>query len=406
MLHTHAGTRICRLRALTSSKNPRPFPDAEYEVRIRAVRAALEERALDALLLFSQESHYYLFGYDGTGYVFFQSVVLPAAGGEPVLLCRLPDVAQARDTSSITDVRVWLNAEDACPARELKAILSEMGLAGARVGIELDTYGLTAANYLTVARELEGFCELVDASSLVRGLRLVKSATEIELVRRAAALADDAVEAIAGAARPGVLDSSLAAVGISAVLDGGGDPAPGDPLVNSGPKAVYGRSVTGPRPLGERDQLLVELAGTFRRYNCCIERTVVLGAPSAAHHDMYLVVRDAIDAAIEAFRPGAPLGRVDEVHRSRLDAAGYSGQRYAACGYSLGATYRPSWMDVPPMIYAGNPLEMRPGMVFFPHVMLGDRRSGMAVGLGNTVLVTENGAESLSRLPLDLLVRD
>ena len=383
----------------------RPFSATEYERRVRAVRSGLEERGLEALLLFAQESLYYLFGYDGTGYVFFQSVVLPAEG-EPVLLCRLPDVAQARDTSSITDIRVWRNAEDACPARDLKAILSEMGLAGARVGIELDTYGLTAANYRMVARELEGFCELVDASSLVRGLRLVKSAAEIERVRRAAALADDAVEAIFRGARPGVFDSSLAAVGLAAILDGGGDPAPGDPLVNSGPKAVYGRSVTGPRSLGERDQLLVELAGTYRRYNCCIERTVVLGTPSVAHRDMYLVVRDAIEAVLEAFRPGEPLGRVDEVHRRRLDAAGYAEERYAACGYSLGATYRPSWMDAPPMIYAGNPLEMRPGMVFFPHVMLGDKKRGMAVGLGNTVLVTENGAESLSRLPLDLLVKE
>ncbi len=382
------------------------FSAEEYERRIRAVRAGLEARGLAALLLFSQESHYYLFGYDGTGFVFFQAVLLPAGEGEPVLLCRRPDVAQARDTSTITDIRVWQDAEDARPARDLKEILAEKGLAGARVGIELDTYGLTAANYRMVAEELEGFCVLEDASSLVRGLRLVKSASEIAHTRRAAALADDAVEAIFRAARPGVLDSRLGAIGLAAVLEGGGDPAPAEPLVNSGAKAVYGRSVTGPRPLAERDQLLVELAGTWRRYNCCIERTILLGPPSAAQRDLYAVVRDAIEAVIEAFRPGEPLGRVDEVHRRRLDAAGYAEERYAACGYSLGATYRPSWMDVPPMIYAGNSLEMRPGMVFFPHVMLGDKRRGLVVGLGNTVLVTERGAESLTRLPLDLLVKE
>ena len=382
------------------------FSAEEYARRVRAVRAGLEARGLAAILLFSQESHYYLFGYDGTGFVFFQAVLLPAGEGEPVLLCRRPDVAQARDTSTITDIRVWQDAEDARPARDLGAILAEKGLAGARVGIELDTYGLTAANYRMVAGELEGFCVLEDASSLVRGLRLVKSAAEIEHVRRAAALADDAVEAIFRAARPGVLDSRLGAIGLAAVLEGGGDPAPAEPLVNSGAKAVYGRSVTGPRPLAERDQLLVELAGTWRRYNCCIERTILLGPPSAAQRDLYAVVRDAIEAVIEAFRPGEPLGRVDEVHRRRLDAAGYAEERYAACGYSLGATYRPSWMDVPPMIYAGNSLEMRPGMVFFPHVMLGDKRRGLAVGLGNTVLVTERGAESLPRLPLDLLVKE
>jgi Xaa-Pro dipeptidase len=96
---------------------------------------------------------------------------------------------------------------------------------------------------------------------------------------------------------------------------------------------------------------------------------------------------------------------IDDIHRRMLDEAGYARQRYAACGYSLGATYRPSWMDVPPMIYSGNDLEIRPGMGLFPHVMLGDRDTGLAMGLGNTVLVTEQGAESLTRLPLDLMTK-
>lgn len=55
------------------------------------------------------------------------------------------------------------------------------------------------------------------------------------------------------------------------------------------------------------------------------------------------------------------------------------------------------------MIYAGNPLELRPGMVFFPHVMLGDTRSGVAMGVGETVVVTEGAPEVLSALPRDLL---
>ena len=175
--------------------------------------------------------------------------------------------------------------------------------------------------------------------------------------------------------------------------------------MNSGERAVYGRSVSGPRHLCEPDQILVELAGTYRRYNCCIERTIVIGEPSRAQSEQHAVVREALEGVLDAFVPGEPLGRVDEVHRRILDAAGYAEQRYAACGYSLGATYRPSWMDVPPMIYSGNPLEMRPGMVFFPHVMLGDKSTGIAVGLGNTVVVTDTGADSLSELPFDLMVK-
>ena len=381
------------------------FSEDEYNARVAQTREHMQQRGLSALLLFAQESHHYLTGYDSTGYVFFQTVVLMAEDQPTTLLCRRPDVAQARDTSTIHDVRVWLNAEDANPALDLKKILVDKGLAGKRLGIELDTYGLTAANYQLVREALEGFCELVDASDIVRTQRLTKSQTELEYVRKAGQLADAAVNAVFEHAAPGVLETDLTSAAYHAILHGGGDPAPGDPLINSGSRAVYGRSVSGPRHLAANEQVLVELAGTYRRYNCCIERTLVLGTLSTAQHDQHQVVLEAQLACLEAFKPGEPLGQVDDAHRRVLDAAGYADERFAACGYSLGATYRPSWMDVPPMIYSGNTLIMAPGMVFFPHVMLGDKRSGIAVGLGNTVVVTETGSESLSALPLDLMVK-
>src|SRR5262245_26575139 len=158
----------------------RVFDDDEFTGRLERCRQELRRRGLDALLLFAQESLYYLTGYDTTGYVFFQSAVVPASGGPVTLLTRRPDVAQARDTSLIDDIRVWYDAEDARPAEDLKAILQEKGLGGARVGIELATHGLTAANWRAVERALTGWCELVDGSDLVRQLRLVKSSAELE----------------------------------------------------------------------------------------------------------------------------------------------------------------------------------------------------------------------------------
>jgi Xaa-Pro dipeptidase len=382
------------------------FPAETHADRTGAARAELARRGLSALLVLAQESHYYLFGYDGGGYVFFQCAVLTAKGESVTLLCRRPDVAQARDTSTIDDIRVWLNAEDADPARQLRDILIERGLTGSTVGIEMDSHGCTGATYVAIAAALDGVCGHVDGSDIVRGQRLVKTAEELVFMRTAAALADAAVTAVAAAARPGMLDSSLTAAAMAAMLEGGGDMPPAGPLVNSGRRAIYGRGVGGARPLEARDQVMIELAGTYRRYNACIERVVIIGAPSPAQLSMYHLVEETLLAMLEAFVPGAPLGGVDEIHGARLDAAGFGEHRYAACGYSLGATYRPSWMDVPPMIYAGNPLEMRPGMVFFPHVMLGDSDTGLAMGLGQTVLVTETKPEVLNRYPLELIVRD
>ena len=380
------------------------FPAEVYRARMAQARTRLEARGLSALVVFAPESHYYLFGYDGGGYVFFQCAVLSVRHDEVVLLCRPPDVAQAEDTSLIDRIEVWRNAPDADPAVDLREIVVGMGLAGTRLGIELDNHGCTGATFSVVAGALDGICEHEDASDIVRSLRVVKADAELALVARAGGLADDAVRAVREAASPGVLDSVLTAAAMSAMLTGGGDVPPAGPLVNSGPRALYGRGVGGARALEDPDQIMIELSASYRRYNACIERTVLLGVPSSDQRRMHEVVSSTLRAMIDAFRPGEPLGRVDEIHRSTLDAAGFASQRYAACGYSLGATFRPSWMDAPPMIFTGNSLEMVPGMVFFPHVMLGDRRTGFAMGLGETVVVTEGAPTVLSDLGLDLIV--
>ena len=76
----------------------------------------------------------------------------------------------------------------------------------------------------------------------------------------------------------------------------------------------------------------------------------------------------------------------------------------AACGYSLGASFRPTWMDVPPMLYSGNPLPAQPGMVLFLHAILIDGRAELGMSLGHTIIVTETGAESLSRLQPEFII--
>jgi len=375
------------------------FERSEYEGRIARARDRLRARGLDAMLLFAQESHYYLTGYDTTGYVFFQCAVLTADGSEVTLLTRRPDYQQARETSIITDIRIWYDSEDANPALDLRGILEEKGLRGARLGVELNTYGLTGANWERVRRALEGWCKLEDASDVVRGLRLVKSPAELAYVHRAARLADEALVAMMAACRPGMLDTQVTAAGMNVILGGGGDMPPSGPLVNSGPRALYGRSVTGSHEIGERDQVTLEFAATYRRYNVCIMRTAVVGPVPPRQRAMFETVREAIEAMTAAAGPGRSLGEIDDAHRRVFDAAGHKVNRFSACGYSLGATYRPSWMDVPPMLFSGNSTPAEPGMVLFLHAMLGDAEAGLAMSIGHTLVITPEGREVLSRLP-------
>ena len=374
------------------------FERREFEERMARARAALREDDLAALLIFAQESHYYLTGFDSAGFVFFQCAILTADDRPITLLTRRPDLEQARRTSIIEDIRIWYDLEGADPARDLKAILEEKGLQGNRVGIELNTFGLTGFNHERVRRRLDGWCELVDSSDLVRGLRVIKSPTELAYMRRAAELADDALVTMVSAARPGAFEGNIAAAGAKVILEGGGDPPPSGPVLGSGDRALLVRSATGYRHLDAVDQLTLEFAASYRYYCACLMRTVAIGKGNQRQRAMFEATRDALAAMTEAVRPGRPLGEIDEAHRRVFDVAGYGASRLAACGYSLGATFRPSWMDVPPMIYFGNPTPARSGMVLFLHAILVDAAHNLAMSLGYTIVVTAQGCKVLSRL--------
>ena len=380
------------------------FDRVELDGRIAAARAALAAERLDALLLFAQESLYYLTGFDTSGFVFFQCAVMTRDDGPIALLTRRPDLEQARRTSIIDDVRLWYDREGNDPSRELLEILAGKGLKGGRIGIELRSFGLTADKYELVRSRLAGWCELVDASSVVRTLRLVKSPAEIAYVRRAAELADQSLEAMLAAARPGAFEGDIAAAGSVPILAGGGDPPPSGPVLGSGDRALLIRSATGFRTLDPFDQLTMEFAGSYRHYCACLMRTVAIGKGNPVQRRMFEVTREAIAAMTEAARPGRPLGEIDDAHRRVYDAAGYGQSRMAACGYSLGALYRPTWMDVPPMLYSGNTMLAVPGMVLFLHAILIDAPNNLAMSLGHTIVLTATGAEVLSRLAPEYIV--
>jgi Xaa-Pro dipeptidase len=374
------------------------FTRAEFEARQAAARAALRREGLDALVLFAQESLYYLTGFDTSGYVFYQCAVLAADDRPLTLLTRRPDLEQARRTSVIEDVRLWYDAEGADPAQALRAILAERGCRGGRIGVELATHGLTGASWERTRRALEGFCRWEDASDLVRGLRVRKSPAELAYVRRAAALADEALLAMMAATRPGAFEGDILAAGQSAIFRGGGDVAPSGPVLGSGERALLVRSSTGATHLGATDQLTIEFAASYRRYTACLMRTLAVGATDPRQARMFEVTREALAAMTAAAAPGQPLGAIDAAHRRVYDAAGFGHARMGASGYSLGATFRPTWMDVPPMLYAGNPLPAAPGMVLFLHAILADAGTGLAMTLGHTIVITDTGREVLSRL--------
>ena len=381
---------------------PTHFSTKEMQARRKAVVTRLDELGLDGLLMFKQESMYYLTGYDSFGFSLFQCLVIDS-DGNTALLTRLPDLRQARYTSDIKDIRLWHDVEGVNPALELLGMLEDLGFQRGTLGIEFDSYGLKAQSWRLLEPVLANFCTLTDASTLIDRFRAVKSPKDSEYLRNAAALSDEAGDEAVRLAQPGIFEGEILAAMQGAVFRGDGDYAGNEFIIGSGPSALLVRYHSGRRHLGTEDQLTLEWSGAYRRYHAAMIRTLLIGEPHTAHLRMHRVCTEALIACEAAVQPGCSMGMVYKAHAEVMDSAGFSDHRMHACGYGMGAVYNPLWVD-PPMFYQDNPLIMQTGNVFFLHMILANSDTGRAMTLGHSVLVTANGCERLSRSSLELVI--
>ena len=378
------------------------FSKEEFSERKSKVIKELKKQNLNGLLMFRQESMYWLTGYDTFGYVYFQCLILTTKG-ELVLLTRAPDLRQAQNTSIIKDIRIWIDKDNSNPADELKNILSELELEKSNLGVEYEAYGLTGRNAIRLNDSLKNFTMLHDKSELISYLRIVKSPAEIIYVKKAAELADNAMEIVWKYAHAGQDEAKILAEMQSAIFKGGGDYPANEFIIGSGKNALLCRYQSEKRKLDEIDQLSLEWAGTYKHYHSAMFRTVPIGKVNDKQKKMYAACVEALKSCENKLKPGNKVGEVFDVHADVFDRLGYKKSRMNACGYSLGTTFSPNWMDWP-MLYTGNPHVIQPGNVFFMHMILMDSDNELAMNLGETYLVTENGNERLGRKKLDLVV--
>jgi Xaa-Pro dipeptidase len=378
------------------------FTREEYAARRKRACAEMARAGLDGIILFRQESLYYLTGYDTSGYTMFQCGYL-TADDRVALLVRSADRIQSRLTSVVDDIRVWIDKEGANPGLDLRRMVGDLGGKGRHIGIEYHAYGLTAQRGKMVDAALDGFCTLVDASDLVRLLRLVKSEAELAYVRKSGELCDRAWEIAHRMSVPGEFLGNVYGEMLNAIMRGDGDPTASRWPMGAGEDALFVRYHTGKSVIKARDQVQHEFAASYRHYHTAAMSVVVTGEPSERQKHMFVACRDALDACKETLRPGNTVGQVFDTHARIMTERGLGKAYLSACGYTMGATYPPTWMDWP-MLYTGNPQVIEPGMVYFMHMILLDDETGLTMSLGETSIVTRGACEPVNHAPRELVV--
>ena len=155
--------------------------------------------------------------------------------------------------------------------------------------------------------------------------------------------------------------------------------------------------------LSSPDQLTIEWAGTYKHYHSAMFRTIPIGKANKKHYEMHEACIAALKNCEKELIPGNKIGNVFDIHAKTFDDLGFKKARMNACGYSLGATFSPNWMDWP-MLYTKNPYNIEVGNIFFLHMILMDSDSQLAMNLGETYLVNEKGSERLGKQKLDLVI--
>ena len=376
------------------------FSVEEFEDRLAVLRTNMAGAGFDGVLLFRQESMYYLTGYDTDGFVLFQTLFV-GVDGQLTLVTRSADRVQAAFTSIIDDIRIWVDSGNQNPADDVLDMLESHHFQGKRIGVEYDAYGLSARRGRMLDAALGSFCKLEDASDLVRLQRIRKSKAELDYLREAGricdAMRDEAIRASVPGAFEGDIRGAMHAVNWSR---DGDTPAHVWPM-GSGPSALLVRYKAGGRSIGEDDQMFHEFAAAYRHYHAAMTLTVVTGKPDPLHHDMFEVCRDALEACEQALRPGNTVGDVFEAHRRAFVDGGFADSYLNVCGYTMGALFPPTWME-DPLIRRHDPLLLEPDMVFFMHMLMVNRERGLMMSLGEQAIVTEADCEPITHAPRTL----
>lgn len=379
------------------------FSEAEFQERRNRALELMKRENLDGFLMTKQESLYYFTGYDTFGYVFFQAMYFHNDGSMR-LITRIPDLRQALYTSILDQKDIMIRSDDAGsnPVSLVPQVLKEFGInsPAKRIGYEPDSCSLTHRLGKLLEQAVEGICTLVDQSDLfTRELRIIKSENEMRKVRKAAYLADFALVRTLKLSKPGAYEGDLWREITGTVYEGGGDDPANENILVSGNKAVLTRYSTGKDKIDR--QLTLEHAATYKHYHACLMRTIPIGGVTKLARRMHEVNVLQMAACLEALKPGREIGDVFEAYARVADENGFKDQRFNSCGYSLGATFAPTWMDFP-MFVRGQNVIAKAGMVFFIHIILMDKATDTASSIGQTVEVTENGCVPLSKLPFCL----
>jgi ectoine hydrolase len=385
------------------------FEIEEYQNRINKTKQKMSEQGIDILLLTDPANMNYLSGYDGWSFYVHQMLIVIIDEPQPFWVGRDQDKNAARLTTWLDSSHIIPYSDDYVqssikhPMDFVSDVLKEKREAKRTIGVEMDTYYFTAKCYDRLRTGLPD-ASFKDATNLVNWVRIIKSDRELEFMRNAARIVENAMQVGVSSIAEGVRECDVVAeiyhAQIRGTLEFGGDYSAIVPLLPSGTKTSTPHLTWTDDTYKKEEPVILELAGCYKRYHCPMARTAIIGTPPQTLLDLAEVVKEGINASLEVVKPGITCEELESVWRKTIGKSGF--KKESRIGYSTGLNYPPDWGEHTASLRQGDQTILQPNMTF--HMIPGIWLDDYGVEISESFRVTETGCEILTNFPRELII--
>ena len=386
------------------------FSKNEYKDRLKKVQLSMQEKGIELLISQDTANINYLTGYDAWSFYYAQCVIVHINADEPICFVRAQDAGGAfiktylkKENIIIYDEK-YIHTWPLHPYDALVHLIKKNKWDKLNIGVEMDAHYFTAYCYEKLKQGLPN-ASIIDSERLVNWVRFVKSDAEIDFMKKAAVISENAMRTAMEIINPGIRQCDAVAEIQKTLFKGtseyGGEYASITTLLPTGKGTSASHLTASDDKFKKGEATVVELSGTYKRYHAPMARTVNLGKPEKKKIDAMNATNEALEAGIAASKPGNTANDVAQNFWNVLDK--YNIKKESRTGYSIGIGYPPDWGEHTINIYKGDMTTLEPNVCF--HMIAVMQFGDWGVEASEAIRVTEKGAELFCNMPKELHVK-
>ncbi len=386
------------------------FSKNEYKNRLKKVQLSMQKKGIELLISQDTANINYLTGYDAWSFYYAQCVIVHINADEPICFIRAQDAGGAfiktylkKENIVIYDEK-YIHTWPSHPYDALVDLIKKNKWDKIQIGVEMDAHYFTAYCYEKLKQGLPN-AKIKDSERLVNWVRVVKSNAEIDFMKKAATISENAMKTAMDIINPGVRQCDAVAEIQKTLFKGtndyGGEYASIATLLPTGKGTSASHLTASDDKFVNGEATVVELSGTYKRYHAPMARTVNLGKPEQKKIDAMKATNEALEAGINASKPGNTANDVAEKFWAILDK--YKIKKESRTGYSIGIGYPPDWGEHTLNISKGDMTILKPNVCY--HMIAVMQFGDWGVEASESIRITEEGNELLCNFSRDLHVK-